>query len=270
MKRWHVVGAGILALALLGFIATSAGMAMQTPAPTPAVASPTGCGPWGPTGEGQGAANQPAGPRGMMGGQGMMGGNGPWANCPWNGLGPGMMGGIMGPGMMGGMMGFYPATAMPISEADAQQRLAAFAATLGSDLKVDEFLPFASNYDAELVDGSGAAVAEVLVDRYTGAAYPEPGPNMMWNGRWGMMAGAGALVQYDEAAAQKLAEQFLSGYLPGASVLEGTAFPGYYTFDYGRGQLEGMLSVNAATGEIWVHTWHGPALANAGEATPAP
>lgn len=113
-------------------------------------------------------------------------------------------------------------------------------------------------------------IARGLVDRYTGAVFPEPGPNMVWNGRWGMMASMGAATSSDEAGAQHLAEQFLAGYLPGANVLEGTPFPGYYTFDYGRGQIEGMLSVNAATGEIWIHTWHGPALVNTEAATPAP
>lgn len=158
------------------------------------------------------------------------------------------------------MMGFYPATATPITAVDAEQRLQAAAASMGPETTVGEVLPFASNYYAELTDANGAGLAEVLVDRYSGAIYPEPGPNMMWNGRWGMTASVGAATQYDEAAAQQLAETFLAGYLPDATVLEGTAFPGYYTFDYGRGQVEGMLSVNAATGEIWVHTWHGPAL----------
>jgi len=33
--------------------------------------------------------------------------------------------------------------------------------------------------------------------------------------------------------------------------------PGYYTFDFGRNETESMLSVNAYSGQIWVHTWHG-------------
>ena len=159
-------------------------------------------------------------------------------------------------------MGFYPVTATPITEADAQQRLQTAAASFGPNVKVGELIPFASNYYAELTDANGAGLAEVLVDRYTGAVYPEPGPNMIWNSRWGMMAGVNAASQYDQAAAQKLVETFLAGYLPGASVLAATTFPGYDTFDYGRDQIEGMLSVNASTGEIWVHTWHGPALAS--------
>jgi hypothetical protein len=64
-------------------------------------------------------------------------------------------------------------------------------------------------------------------------------------------------VRYNLAAAQKLAATFVAGYLPNGKVLEGFAFPGYYTFDYGRQAIEGMLSVNAYTGEVWVHGWHG-------------
>jgi hypothetical protein len=64
-------------------------------------------------------------------------------------------------------------------------------------------------------------------------------------------------VRYNLAAAQKLAATFVAGYLPTGKVLEGFAFPGYYTFDYGRKAIEGMLSVNAYTGEVWVHGWHG-------------
>ncbi len=75
-------------------------------------------------------------------------------------------------------------------------------------------------------------------------------------------SGTGGDTRYDQAAAQQLATTFLAGYLPGATVLDGQAFPGYYTFDFGRGQVEAMLSVNAATGDVWVHTWHGPALSS--------
>ena len=66
-----------------------------------------------------------------------------------------------------------------------------------------------------------------------------------------------APLRFEQVAAQKQAETFLAGYLPNGKILEGLAFPGYYTFDYGRKEIEGMLSVNAYTGEIWVHGWHG-------------
>lgn len=298
MKKLQFLSVSMLALAVLGGSAGFGGQgaAMQTTNPTPTATGPWWCGQGGGNGMMPGAM-MPGATNQMPAQNGMMGdGWGDWDGCYGGGMGPGMMNpgmmdpsmmgpnmmggmmgpnmmggqGMMGPGMMGGMMGIYPAAVSPISEADAEQRLATFLAAYGSDLQVEEIMPFASNYYAEIADGSGTAVGEVLVDRYTGAVYPEPGPNMMWNGRWGMMPGAGAPTQYDEAAAQQQAEQFLTGFLPGSSVLAGTAFPGYYTFDYGRGQVEGMLSVNAATGEIWVHTWHGPALANGAEGTPTP
>ncbi|WP_188905401.1 hypothetical protein [Deinococcus aerophilus] len=67
---------------------------------------------------------------------------------------------------------------------------------------------------------------------------------------------AGALP-YSEADARTLASTFVATYLPGATVEEGHTLSGYYTFDYRQGGAEGMLSVNARTGEIWRHTWHG-------------
>jgi hypothetical protein len=35
-------------------------------------------------------------------------------------------------------------------------------------------------------------------------------------------------------------------------------FPGHYTMDtMSSGHTVGMLSVNATTGAVWYHTWHG-------------
>jgi hypothetical protein len=39
---------------------------------------------------------------------------------------------------------------------------------------------------------------------------------------------------------------------------EAEAFPGYYTLHTLRsGKISGMLLVNAFTGAVWDHTWHG-------------
>ena len=89
------------------------------------------------------------------------------------------------------------------------------------------------------------------------AGVAQPGQGMMGNRTNPGTQGTPAAVRYSMAAAQKLADTFVTGYLPGGKVLEGLAFPGYYTFDYGRKTIEGMLSVNAYTGEVWVHGWHG-------------
>ena len=86
------------------------------------------------------------------------------------------------------------------------------------------------------------------------AGAAQPGQGMMGDKAY---QGTPAAVRYNMASAQKLADTFVAGYLPGGKVLEGLAFPGYYTFDYGRKAIEGMLSVNAYTGEVWVHGWHG-------------
>jgi hypothetical protein len=188
--------------------------------------------------------------------------------------------GMMGGGMMGGnglggtMMSTYAPSARPISQDEARRRAQGFVGRYGAQVKIRDFMVFAENYYAQVVDAtSGAGLAEVLVDRYTGIVQPEPGPDMLWNTRFGMQGGQSgngmmgginqgrqvpsAPVRYTQAAARKLADTFVAGYLPGGKVLEGLPFPGYYTFDYGRKTTEGMLSVNAFTGEVWVHGWHG-------------
>jgi hypothetical protein len=39
--------------------------------------------------------------------------------------------------------------------------------------------------------------------------------------------------------------------------------PGYYTVHITKaGQFTGMLSVNAYTGQVWFHTWHGTFVAS--------
>jgi hypothetical protein len=63
--------------------------------------------------------------------------------------------------------------------------------------------------------------------------------------------------RYDLVAAQNISKVFLNGYLPGPRVMRSKAFPGYYTFGFGRSEIDGILSVNYYTGDIWVHNWHG-------------
>jgi hypothetical protein len=173
------------------------------------------------------------------------------------GMGQGMMGGM-------GMMATYPPDAVPLATKDAQLLFEQYAKQFGSDIRVKDVMVFSSNFYAQLIDADGNGLAEVLVDRYRGTVMPEPGPNMMWNGRASMMGfGFTGTVQFDEATAKERANTFLITYLSGATVKEGQAFSGYYTFDYGRDGIEGMLSVNAYTGEIWPHTWHGVFLENA-------
>ncbi|MDZ7801405.1 MAG: hypothetical protein U5K81_11525 [Trueperaceae bacterium] len=175
--------------------------------------------------------------------------------------------GMMGGGMMGGGMGMMqtlPAGATPLDDTLLRERLEEAAASFGPDARIADVMPFANHTYAQVVDGEDRGLAELLVDRYTGQVTPEPGPNMMWNRAGGMGYAAAPAERYDEAAARDLAKDFLKGFLPGAEILAGQAFPGYVTFDYGReGRVDGMLSVHATTGAIWPHAWHGASLEDA-------
>jgi hypothetical protein len=175
------------------------------------------------------------------------------------GYGPGMMGhGMMGNMMMGNMMALYYPESKPISQDVALKTMENYSRQYGSNVEIEDFMEFSSNYYAVLNDtASGQSIAEILVDRYSGVASPEPGPNMMWNTRYGAGRVRAGSTGYNLTEAQNFADDFLTGYLPGAQIQESHAMPGYYTFDFGRNDTEGMLSVNKFSGQIWVHTWHG-------------
>jgi hypothetical protein len=138
---------------------------------------------------------------------------------------------------------------------------------------------------------TGMGAMELLVNPYTGIVYQEYGPNMMWNLKYGMMSsqnmmGYGGMMggQYrteqrrddynnnnytsngeveanelsvDEALS--LGNEFLSGQKGDYSLSDSYhEFYGYYTFHIeNQGEASGMLSVNAFTGEVWFHNWHG-------------
>jgi hypothetical protein len=89
---------------------------------------------------------------------------------------------------------------------------------------------------------------------------------MMWNTKYspmnsGMMgisnqAPSGTTISNDKAS--QLAQEYLDANLNDAEVEMGTQFYGYYTLDFTvNGKIVGMLSVNAYTGQVWYHSWHG-------------
>jgi hypothetical protein len=142
-----------------------------------------------------------------------------------------------------------------------RQYLAAYGNT---DLALTEVMEFSDNFYAEVEEQSTSIHAfELLIDRYTGAVYPEPGPNMMWNTRYGHMGGwrgrqtESMSVTLEQA--RDIAQGWLNKFLPGTSVAEkADAFYGYYTIHVMKdGQVDGMLSVNGYSGDVWYHTWHG-------------
>jgi hypothetical protein len=168
------------------------------------------------------------------------------------------MGGSRVSGMTGGQMtagrvwlGGDGVAVTSIAAARDRARLAASSA----GLTPGEIIQFSDNVYVELKDSTGASATEVLVDPATGTVRTEPGPAMMWN-----TGSRSASISSGQALT--LATQWLAANRSGESVTSLDAYPGYYTADTAvAGHPAGMLSVNAATGTVWYHTWHGTFIA---------
>jgi hypothetical protein len=141
-----------------------------------------------------------------------------------------------------------------------------------SNLEVAEVMQFDNNFYAAIREkDTGIGAFEILIDPETAVVSPEPGANMMWNTKYGMMSGGFGMmggrarpnasndmtVTADKA--RDLAQAVLDKQMPGATVAEDAqAFYGYYTIDILKdGEPAGMLSVNGYTGRVLLHTWHG-------------
>lgn len=196
---------------------------------------------------------------------------------------PGMhrgQGGGMGPGMMGRNS---PGGALPLTLAEAKTSAEAYLSAYGnSDLAVEEIMIFDNNAYVIIREAStGLGAFELLVDPVTKVAYPEPGPNMMWNLKYGAMgsrgmmggggmmggSGSGSAAPGDSTPAMTIspekavviAQAYLDAWLPGAIAADDPMqFYGYYTLDYEvDGVVAGMLSVHGYSGQVFLHTWHG-------------
>ena len=262
MKRITVLAVALAVIALIAFAASAFAQ------------GPIGGAPWGGFGMMGGygygfAPNQaitPTVPFGMMGGRGF--GFGPnqtiTPTVPY-GYGRG--------GMMGGFGYGYAPNAKPIAldqaVANAQNYVASFD---NADLKLVEVEEYAWNFYGVVQEKStGTNAFQIIVNKYTGAVYPEMGPNMMWNekyspmtwmvGGWFNQPAGKMTVMMDQARAN--AAQYLKTYLPNTTVEDkGDTFYGYYNFDVlQNGKTYGMLSVNGYTGAVWYHTWHGDYVA---------
>ena len=206
----------------------------------------------------------------------------PGAGAGWSrgGYGGGMMGwsnGAYGSGgmMSAGMMGYAGAASglsnvEPLTLEQAEAAVQDYLDSLGDeDLALGEIMIFDNHAYAQILEAdTGFGAQEVLIDPVTLSVYPEHGPNMMWNQKYGTMAGhmgwfAGAAGSPEDmpVTAQEAVEKaqaYLADYLPGTAVDQADPFYGYYTLDILRdGAPIGMLSVNGYTGQVFVHTWHG-------------
>ena len=184
---------------------------------------------------------------------------------------------LMGYGKMMGGYGFGDlADVDPLSIEDAETVLNDYPSYLGNDeLTLGKVMIFDNHACDQFLDkSSGLGAFEVLVNPVSRIVYPEPGPNMMWNtdyspmtgfGDYGMMGGMmGSFSPNGEISvtgqeAIDLAQQYLDTYLPDTTADEtADPFPGYYTIHVLRdSETSGMLSVNAYTGQVFLHHWHG-------------
>jgi len=237
-------------------------------------------------------------------------GRGPWGNARiwpyhmtfWNGengyYGMPMMYGYRGGfGMMGSQMmgGYYPRTntADPISLEEAEKAAEKYISQYGGELSVGEIMIFDNHAYVQLIENeTGIGAMEVLVDPVTFTVYPEHGPNMMWNlkygmmynsNRFGMMGSRGMMGGYqgfglpdqnptdvmpvDKETAVEAAQDYLDIELPGFEIEDHPdQFYGYYTLHIiDGGDVVGMLSVNGYTRQVFVHTWHGDFITMSGE-----
>ncbi len=193
--------------------------------------------------------------------------------------------GLGGPGMMGPGYGVNSPAGGPANlDGAADQVKETLRARGYNDLAVEEVMEFSNHFYVLVKEKStGIGAFELIVER-NGFIHPEPGPNMMWNTKYGHMAGFGGMgsgmVGYGNRSgpqgwgwsgqpnaqallltverARQIAAQYLDGVASGITPDNGTAFYGYFTFDVELdGKPFGMLSVNASTGQVWYHTWHG-------------
>ena len=115
----------------------------------------------------------------------------------------------------------------------------------------------------------------------SGVVMPEPGPNMMWNTKYGVMGGMMAIYRQTAASnmtvtpeqAKTIAQQYLDSSLSGTLAGDVDMFYGYYNVDVLKGgNTFGMLSVNGYNGQVWYHSWHGTYIQTVtiSEVTPVP
>jgi len=205
-------------------------------------------------------------------------------------LAPGASAGV---NMMDGY-GYNSSDLTPLTVEQATSAAEKYLANLeNDDLQIAEVMIFDNNaYIVVKEKSTGTGAFELLADSSSQTAYPEHGPNMMWNVKYGglnheammgnnngmmggMMGGAGMMggfgwdtsIPADASAeltvspgqAIEYAQTYLDTNILGAvAAREPIHFYGYYTLDFEKdGKVVGMLSVNGYSGQVFLHTWHG-------------
>ena len=116
-----------------------------------------------------------------------------------------------------------------------------------------------------MMDGGGWGG---MMDGGSGGMMDDASGGSMMGG--GMMGGALSETPAPDQAsvtaeeAEQIAGTWLGAQGEGFRAAKAEGFPGYYTMEVLRdGKVSGMLSVNAFTGAVWYHSWHGRFVAAA-------
>jgi hypothetical protein len=222
------------------------------------------------------------------------------AKASWGPSGINPLNMTLAPAPRAGVSGYRSGTnsnVKPLTVDQAKQAIEGYLNRLNNpDLELKEIMIFDNNAYARITEKStGIGAMELLVDPASLSVFPEYGPNMMWNlkyghmsGSAGMMGGAGgmmggngmtlapapragvggynrnsgsasATMTVTSEQANQIAQQYLDQQFPGFQAAEDAdPFHGYYTIDIMKdGKPTGMLSVNGFSGQVFFHTWHG-------------
>lgn len=137
----------------------------------------------------------------------------------------------------------------------------------GSNFQINEIFVFENSpyYISIKEKESPHSAFEVLFDPFEKQIYSTYGPKLTWNtkygsnsyGMFGMNYTIGENKFLNKRQALEKAKEFYKD-KPLIRVDKGHKYYGYYTF-YTKvsGEINGMLSINTYTGEVWNHSWHG-------------
>ena len=136
----------------------------------------------------------------------------------------------------------YTYTGTPLSTTTAATIAQNYVTSIGNpDLVVKQVEEYYANFYVQVNEKStGNGAFELLINKYTGSVYPEMGPNMMWNTKYGMMRSGilggiyGAPTTTMPVSAPQAttdAQQYLNTYVPGTTTGDVTTFYGYYTIE---------------------------------------
>jgi hypothetical protein len=187
-----------------------------------------------------------------------------------------------------------PTQLQTVSMDTAVQLFKAYLVRLGNpDLALHEVEEYQNNFYASYFEMStGIFAFQMLIWKpgsfwtggmmgggmMAGVVMPEPGPNLMWNMKYGVMGGMMGIYRQTlpgnmtvtAEQAKTFAQQYLNSYFAGETAGDADTYYGYYNIDVLKGGNPfGMLSVNGYTGQVWYHSWHGAYIQTV-EVTPVP